>query len=234
MAEGDLLIAPRMAWRQAGTLAGRALHRLLVGPLHGMIISTYRCNLRCSMCELWKRPPLYEKLGKKELSTMEMKKVIEDFAAIGTTGIGFTGGEPLTRPDMLELVAHVRKHRMISGNPGLRLSDFDIPAKRTVQDFPKVRTSDLSAIPSFSGKQMVVGDRLHGRIFRVRLDLYERRLEGFRRALEGLPATRNDLRRMGVDYLFWGKPEFRYFKFHPNLPVLKRIGSTILYSLVEL
>jgi hypothetical protein len=74
MAEDDLLIAPRMAWRQAGTLAGRALHRPLVGPLHGMIISTYRCNLRCSMCELWKRPPLYEKLGKKELSTMEMKK----------------------------------------------------------------------------------------------------------------------------------------------------------------
>jgi len=59
-------------------------------------------------------------------------------------------------------------------------------------------------------------------------------IEDLRRALEGLPATRNDLRRMGVDYLFWGEPEFRYFKFRPNLPVLKRIGSTVLYPMVNL
>jgi hypothetical protein len=39
--------------------------------------------------------------------------------------------------------------------------------------------------------------------------------------------------RMGVDYLFWGDEERVYFKFLPDLPVLKRIGSTILYSLVE-
>jgi hypothetical protein len=109
----------------------------------------------------------------------------------------------------------------------------NIPAKRTVQNFPEARTWNLSAIPAFSGKQMVVGDRLHGQLFQVRPDLYQRRVEDLRRALTGLPATRNDLRRMGVDYLFWGDDERRYFKFDPDLPVLKRIGSTVLYSLVQ-
>jgi len=109
----------------------------------------------------------------------------------------------------------------------------NIPAKRTVQNFPEARTWNLSVIPTFSGKQMVVGDRLQGEIFQVRLDLYQRRVEDLRRALTGLPATRNDLRRMGVDYLFWGDDERRYFKFDPDLPVMNRIGSTVLYSLVQ-
>lgn len=109
----------------------------------------------------------------------------------------------------------------------------NIPAKRTVQNFPEAGTWNVSIIPAFSGKQMVVGDRLHGEIFQVRSDFYQRRLEDLRRALIGLPATRKDLMRMGVDYLFWGDEERVYFKFLPDLPVLKRIGSTILYSLVE-
>jgi uncharacterized membrane protein len=109
----------------------------------------------------------------------------------------------------------------------------NIPAKRTVQNFPEASAWNFSVIPAFSGKQMVIGDRLHGEIFQVRPDLYQRRLEDLRRALTGLPATRKNLRRMGVDYLFWGEDERLYFKFRPHLPVLKRIGSTILYSLVQ-
>ena len=109
----------------------------------------------------------------------------------------------------------------------------NIPAARTIQNFPEARPWNLSAIPAFSGKQMVVGDRMHGQIFQVRPDLYQQRLEGLRRALTGLPKTREDLRRMGVDYLFWGKDEKRYFKFKPALPVLQRMGSTVLYSLVQ-
>ena len=133
----------------------------------------------------------------------------------------------------------VRNGRFTSYVPfeEMRMLDWvreNIPAARTVQDFPEARTWNLSAIPAFSGKQMAVGDRMHGRIFQVRPDLYERRVEELRRALTGLPATQNDLRRMGVDYLFWGDDERRYFKFDPDLPVVNRIGSTVIYSLVKL
>ena len=78
---------------------------------------------------------------------------------------------------------------------------------------------------------MVVGDRLHGQIFQIPPGVYERRIEDLRRAIKGLPATRNDLKRMGVDYLFWGDGERRYFKFDPDLPAVKRIGLTVIYSI---
>lgn len=118
----------------------------------------------------------------------------------------------------------------------MRMLDWvrkNIPAGRTVQNFPEARPWNLSAIPAFSGRQMVVGDRMHGQIFQVRPELYQQRLGDLRRALAGLPATQDDLRRLGVDYLFWGEAERSYFKFKPGLPVRKRLGSTVLYSLLQ-
>lgn len=118
----------------------------------------------------------------------------------------------------------------------MRMLDWvreNIPSTRTVQNFPEARPWNISAIPAFSGKQMVVGDRMHGQIFQVGAELYQQRVDDLRRALAGLPATRNDLRRMGVDYLFWGEDERRYFKFEPDLPVMNRTGSTVLYSLIQ-
>jgi len=106
----------------------------------------------------------------------------------------------------------------------------NIPEAKTLQNFPEGRTWNLSTIPAFSGRQMVVGDRSHGQIFQVRPELYERRLEALRRALAGLPATLGDLRRMGVDYLYWGEDERRAFKADPGLPVACRVGEAVLYS----
>lgn len=112
--EGDILIIPRMGYRYMGIYLSRLMHKPLAGPLHGSIIITYRCNLKCSMCELWKRPKEYNDKGKKELTTEELKKVIDDFKAIGTTGIGFTGGEPILRKDMTELIRYTKKKGMIT------------------------------------------------------------------------------------------------------------------------
>jgi len=66
------------------------------------------------MCELFRRPAEYRRMGKKELTTEEMKKVIDDFAEIGTSGIGFTGGEPILRKDMLELIEYTKKKGMVT------------------------------------------------------------------------------------------------------------------------
>jgi radical SAM protein with 4Fe4S-binding SPASM domain len=112
--EGDVFVVPRTARHYLALRYSRARHKPFIGPLHGSIIATYRCNLRCSMCELYKRPAEYEKAGKSELSTGEMKRVIDDFAAIRTAGIGFTGGEPLLRQDMVELIAYAKSKGMIT------------------------------------------------------------------------------------------------------------------------
>ncbi len=108
----------------------------------------------------------------------------------------------------------------------------NVPKESVVQNFPAARTWNLSAIPAFAGRPMAVGDRMHGQIFQVRPEDYERRLEALRLALSGLPATRDDLRRLGVDYLFWGEDESRSFKADPGtLPVAHREGRTVLFAL---
>jgi radical SAM protein with 4Fe4S-binding SPASM domain len=112
--EGDSLVFFKVPFKFMGLSLSRALNRPLAGPLHGSIIATYRCNLKCKMCDLWKRPSEYSEKGKKELSTEEMKKLISDYADIGTSGIGFTGGEPILRSDMLDLITYTKKKGMIA------------------------------------------------------------------------------------------------------------------------
>jgi radical SAM protein with 4Fe4S-binding SPASM domain len=63
-----------------------------------------------------------------ELSSGELKRIIDDLASIGTSGIGLTGGEPLLRDDIFELIRHVKQHGLpvtVSTN-GLLLNRDDI------------------------------------------------------------------------------------------------------------
>lgn len=78
----------------------------LVGPLMGSIFVTYRCNSRCGMCHLTKRHK------GAELDTDAMKRVIDQLVSIGTSGIGFTGGEPLLRDDIFTLIEHAKGYGM--------------------------------------------------------------------------------------------------------------------------
>ena len=69
-----------------------------------MIVSwntTNACNMHCAHC--------YRDAGAKaedELSTAEAKKMLEGIARAGFKIMIFSGGEPLMRPDILELVAY--------------------------------------------------------------------------------------------------------------------------------
>lgn len=109
----------------------------------------------------------------------------------------------------------------------------NIPADRTVQDFPGIRAWNLSTIPVFAGRQTVVGDRMHGRIFQVQPEAYEVRFRDLEKALAGLPGSAHELRRLGVDFLFWGSAERDHFKLDPGLPQVHRIGGTVLFSLLS-
>ena len=69
-----------------------------------MIVSwntTNACNMYCDHC--------YRDAGCKaedELNTTEAKKLLDEIAKAGFKIMIFSGGEPLMRPDILELVAH--------------------------------------------------------------------------------------------------------------------------------
>lgn len=66
---------------------------------------TYACPLQCPYCS---NPLDYAKYP-TELTTEEWKRVLSEARKMGALQLGFTGGEPLTRQDLPELVKHARE-----------------------------------------------------------------------------------------------------------------------------
>jgi MoaA/NifB/PqqE/SkfB family radical SAM enzyme len=70
-------------------------------PISMYIAITERCPYHCAHCSAVGRNPV------QELTTEEMKKVLADLQEMGTAIIGFTGGEPMVRADLLELISAI-------------------------------------------------------------------------------------------------------------------------------
>jgi pyrroloquinoline quinone biosynthesis protein E len=64
---------------------------------------TYRCPLHCPYCS---NPTRYPTGG--DLATSEWQRVLREAAALGVMQVGFSGGEPLLRRDLAELIAEAR------------------------------------------------------------------------------------------------------------------------------
>ncbi len=72
---------------------------------------TNRCNLACSHCYINAHPGARRA---DELTTAEMKAVIDDLAAMGTPLILLSGGEPLVRDDFWEIAGYIKEKGMKS------------------------------------------------------------------------------------------------------------------------
>ena len=88
-----------------------------------MIVSwmtTNQCNLKCVHCY-----QDAEEATERELTTDEAKKMIDEIARAGFKIMIFSGGEPLLRPDIYELVAHAasRGLRPVFGSNGTLITD---------------------------------------------------------------------------------------------------------------
>ena len=81
---------------------------------------TRRCNLRCIHCYSSSRDIEY----RDELSTAEGRALIDDLADFGAPVILFSGGEPLMRTDLPELVRHAvaRGIRAVISTNGTRIT----------------------------------------------------------------------------------------------------------------
>lgn len=70
-------------------------------PLWLLLELTYKCPLKCPWCN---NPVDFERY-RNELTTEEWKRVLVEGRQIGSLQLGFSGGEPLLRRDLEELVA---------------------------------------------------------------------------------------------------------------------------------
>jgi pyrroloquinoline quinone biosynthesis protein E len=69
---------------------------------------TYRCPLRCAYCS---NPVELERYG-RELDTATWKRVLGEAEALGVLQLHLSGGEPLLRDDLEELVAEARARQL--------------------------------------------------------------------------------------------------------------------------
>ncbi|MCX8053576.1 MAG: radical SAM protein [Armatimonadetes bacterium] len=114
---GDVLIytsyQPPIPTKASMKLLGSRLMLELTGhpqPTVCTLQVTTRCQANCIHCSAarHKRP------GETELTTNEWKKVIRDAEKLGTVSVVFTGGEPLLRPDIFELIEWVDKDEAVA------------------------------------------------------------------------------------------------------------------------
>src|SRR5947207_1591074 len=77
-------------------------------PLLVQIIPIRRCNIDCGYCNE------YDKVS-APVPTDVMKRRIDRLAALGTSVVAFSGGEPMLHPDLDDLIRHIRGRGMMSG-----------------------------------------------------------------------------------------------------------------------
>ena len=77
-------------------------------PLLVQIIPIRRCNIDCGYCNE------YDKVSAPVPADM-LKARIDKLAALGTSVVAFSGGEPMLHPDLDDLIRHIRGRGMMAG-----------------------------------------------------------------------------------------------------------------------
>lgn len=105
---------------------------------------TNRCNANCIFCFQGehKKPQI-------ELSTVEIKAILNDLRNMGVYSIGFSGGEPFCRDDFLDILQYARDlHFRISIITNAMLIDRKIIEKLNEISIERITISFHSIIPN--------------------------------------------------------------------------------------
>jgi MoaA/NifB/PqqE/SkfB family radical SAM enzyme len=109
MANNNLSV--RGAWEAGSAVLKTICYRKRTPLMIGWNL-TFRCNLRCSYCGV-------DQLDYEELATEQVCKTLDELYAIGGRWITFSGGEPLLRRDLPEIIDHAHNlgmHVFMSSN----------------------------------------------------------------------------------------------------------------------
>jgi pyrroloquinoline quinone biosynthesis protein E len=136
---------------------------------------TYQCPLHCPYCS---NPAQYP--TGQELSTAEWARVFNEAAQLGVLHLGLSGGEPLARRDLPQLVAAAREAGLYSN---LITSSLGLDRKPLIE----LREAGLDSIQiSFQADEAELGDSIAG------TRAHARKLEAARLVPEcGLPLSLN-------------------------------------------
>ena len=81
----------------------------LYNPSSAVLGVTYRCQCECVHCSAG----LYVKDYKRELTTKEWFKVLDNISSLGTPRINISGGEALLREDIFEIIEYAARRFVV-------------------------------------------------------------------------------------------------------------------------
>jgi pyrroloquinoline quinone biosynthesis protein E len=148
---------------------------------------THRCPLHCPYCS----NPLQLASQANELTTDDWKRVLNEAADLGVLHVGFSGGEPLQRPDLVQLVAAARTAGLYTN---LITSSLGLNPQR-LEDLKRAGLDSIQI--SFQSDEESRADRIAG------VSAHQIKLKAARMVREsGLPLTVNVvLHRANIDRL---------------------------------
>src|SRR5215469_16516109 len=99
---------------------------MIDAPLAVIAEITHRCPLHCLYCS----NPLDLARSSMELSTQEWQEVFEQCTRLGVLHVHFSGGEPLARKEVVDLVASVHSRGLYTNliTSGIGLTDSSLEA----------------------------------------------------------------------------------------------------------
>ena len=79
-------------------------------PFHMVWLATNACNARCLHCSSNSAGPSHD-----ELTTKEAKSLIDELVECGVVDLGISGGEPLMRPGLFDIIEHAMRRDLSVG-----------------------------------------------------------------------------------------------------------------------
>ena len=137
-------------------------------PATANLAVTHQCQCRCRHCSA---DPFVDP-SREELSTDELKTVIDGSLDLGANIVIFTGGEPTMRPDLAELIAYVDKTKAMP----LIFTNGQFLTEKKVAEFAKAGLGSINISIDH------VDPAKHNEYRKVPR-LYEQAMEGAQRAM---------------------------------------------------
>ena len=172
-------------WVEYSAPCPQLLPRDLTIPRGLLAEISYRCPLHCPYCS----NPLELKAKDRELTTEEWSRAITDASKLGVVHVGFSGGEPLVRRDLPQLISAARNAALYTN---LLTSGLGLTSRRAGE----LKQAGLDSVQiSFQDTQEASANEIAG------LNAHATKLEAIRIAKEfGFPLTLNIvLHRQNMD-----------------------------------
>ena len=166
---------------------------------------TNQCNLQCKMCDQWKIKKINNKSFSGELSTEEWLSVIDSAAKMHTLSINVTGGEPLLRPDIFQILERIHKKGMSSH----LCTNGTLLNKATVEKL--MHSSPTSISVSTDSHEAKIHNELRGK------DCFYDAVSGLKLLKESIPKT-----KIGINHLICKK---NFQDMSKMIPFAERLGA---------